>query len=58
MRYLPLLILMASCSPQAVNDLVVGEEKVIETLIQDESGIPIGTSQPAQKAARPSVVVR
>lgn len=48
MRSLPILFLMvlfSSCTPQAFHDFMVGEEKVLEELIFDESGYPIGSYQ-------------
>lgn len=60
MKYLSIFILMAACTPQALNDFVVGEEKVIEQLIYDESGFPVGQLPKTEehiptKAPKPAV---
>ena len=42
------LFSMPGCSPkdiQAINNFVEGEEKVIEQLIYDETGIGVGTTK-------------
>jgi hypothetical protein len=60
MKYLSVLILMGACTPQALNDFVIGEEKVIEQLIYDESGYPVGQAQKSEeqsptRAPKPAV---
>lgn len=41
------LIALAGCSPQAINDFITGEEKVMNQVIQDElGGAPIPMPPP------------
>lgn len=35
------------CSPKAISDFVQGEERVIQQVIEDETGIPAPTQVPA-----------
>jgi hypothetical protein len=52
MKYLPILTLLFACNPQALNDFVVGEEQLLEKVIQDELPMPIQT----QPVSAPVVV--
>jgi hypothetical protein len=43
MRYVTLLFLLSACSPQSVlmvEDLIEGEVKVLEHVVEDEMGVP------------------
>jgi hypothetical protein len=62
MKYILILFLMSSCTAKVFRDFILGEERILEQLIYDESGFPVGQCQKAEEQSptrtpRPAVTL-
>lgn len=52
MKFIPIFLIMLACSPKtvrAIDDIIEGEAKVIEQVVNDEIGQPAAMTKPVSK---------